>query len=369
MEAYQTSIRKDRLSGGNIVTEKRGYSSAGAAEARPNPRVTSPAPRRSFRGSIKGSFKGSMSLKKTPSLIFAEANSESDDLTSCGFSDPRPKRQCSFVNRGEVPPEIMDLRMVDSAHGSGKRSYELSVCSVNSIETGDERMDMFEVTLPSSLKISSATGKKEVEVSTKLDGEEQSKGLIHALTAKRRLSMETIWSAKKSVHPGPSTSPPTVPKDQELSDPSVTKSPRKSQLRRCVQAAAIFVLLATFVVFPWAVIAYYFGAEDADPSSLISSLTNKIPVILEGIFDPRDEMEVQREPVVGAPPIIPPGSMNRRHLGALEESGSLRYKRLTDRQAEIKDEEDPSSSWVDRIGKDTMIPQDSEDVSDQDLMF
>ena len=271
-----------RFTEGGAVNEKRGYSSAPAEASRPNPRTATPNDdnRRSYRSSLEGS------LKRAPSLIFAEANSESDDLTSCGFSDHRPRRQCSssFVSRGNISSEIMDLRLLDSEHGrSSKRSsYELSVCSASSFETSkttDEKMGMFEVTLPPALKIKKAALTKE---SSGNEGDDENpKGLINTLTTRRRLTMETIWSTRKLPT---SSSPPASHKDASDSDPSVTKSPRKVRVRRWAQAAAIFVLLATFVVFPWLLIAVYFGMDDNDPSSLISSVTAKIPVMLDNLF-------------------------------------------------------------------------------------
>eukprot|EP00985_Skeletonema_marinoi_P020572 scaffold12288_cov96-Skeletonema_marinoi.AAC.2 len=274
-----------RLTEGGAVNEKRGYSSA-PAEARRPPRTATPNNHRSFRSSLKGSMKGG-NLKRAPSLIFADANSESDDLTSSGLSDHRPRRQCSssFVSRGNVPSEIMDLRLLDSEHGSGTRrsSYELSVCSAGSFETSkttDEKMGMFEVTLPSALKIKKAAAVTK-ESSGNEGDDENPKGLINTLAARRRLTMDTIWSTRKLPT---SSSPPASHQDASDSDPSVTKSPRKVRVRRCAQAAAIFVLLATFVVFPWLVIAVYFGMDDNDPSSLISSVTTKIPGMLDNLF-------------------------------------------------------------------------------------
>mmetsp|Transcript_9452 Transcript_9452/g.13958 ORF Transcript_9452/g.13958 Transcript_9452/m.13958 type:complete len:382 (+) Transcript_9452:74-1219(+) len=368
-----------RLTEGDDVNEKRGYSSAPAEARRLNPRAATPNNRRSFRSSLKGSMKGS--LKRAPSLIFADANSESDDLTSSGLSDHRPRRQCSssFVSRGNVPSEIMDLRLLDSEHGSGTRrsSYDLSVCSAGSFETlktTDEKMGMFEVTLPSALKIKKAALTKE---SSGNEGDDENpKGLINALAARRRYSMETIWSKRKLPT---SSSPPASHQDASDSDPSVTKSPRKVRVRRCAQAAAIFVLLATFVVFPWLVIAVYFGMEDNDPSSLISSVTAKIPGMLENLFDPRDEIEVRHEQLVGEPPFVPTG-VNGRHLRVLEEDELLRRRERVakERQDRIEADEEKrrmikeqrerrvqKQKNVEEVqGDEDMIPQDSEDEPD-----
>mmetsp|Transcript_27985 Transcript_27985/g.56175 ORF Transcript_27985/g.56175 Transcript_27985/m.56175 type:complete len:385 (-) Transcript_27985:31-1185(-) len=371
-----------RFTEGDDVNEKRGYSSAPAEARRLNPRAATPNNRRSFRSSLKGSMKGS--LKRAPSLIFADANSESDDLTSCGFSDHRPRRQCSFVSRGNISSEIMDLRLLDSEHGSGTRrsSYDLSVCSAGSFETlktTDEKMGMFEVTLPSALKIKKAAAvTKETADHTSSGNEgddENPKGLINTLAARRRLTMDTIWSTRKSLPT--SSSPPTSP--QDATDPSVTKSPRKVRARRCAQAAAIFVLLATFVVFPWLVIAVYFGMEDNDPSSLISSVTAKIPGMLENLFDPRDEIEVRHEQLVGEPPFVPTG-VNGRHLRVLEEDELLRRRERVakERQDRIEADEEKRRMIKEQRerrvqkqkndeevqGDEDMIPQDSEDEPD-----
>ncbi len=371
----------ERLSQGEIAIEKRGYSSAGAAEARVKSRAARPNTHRSFRGSMKGSLKGSMkgSLKRTPSLLFAAADSESDDLTSSGFSDHRPRRQCSFVNRGDVSAEIMDLRLLDSDHGSGTRRspYELSVCSAGSFETlktTDEKMGMFEVTLPAALKKAATKTENADHSSSGNEGDdEKTKGAIDALAARRRFSMETIWSTSKRALPKSSNTP--IPQDPI--DPSVTKSPRKVSARRCAQATAIFVLLATFVVFPWLVIAIYFGVDENDPSSLISSVTAKIPEMLEGLFDPRDENEVHHE-LVGEPPFVPTG-VNRRHLRVLEKDRELRRERVArERQAKIKADKEKQRMVLEqrkrRVQKqrslqgdeDKMIPQDSEVEPDTD---
>ena len=369
-----------RFTEGDDVNEKRGYSSAPAEARRLNHRAATPNNRRSFRSSLKGSMKGS--LKRAPSLIFADANSESDDLTSSGLSDHRPRRQCSssFVSRGNISSEIMDLRLLDSEHGSGTRrsSYDLSVCSAGSFETlktTDEKMGMFEVTLPSALKIKKAAAVTK-ESSGNEGDDENPKGLINTLAARRRLTMETIWSTRKSLHTG--SSPPASHQDASDSDPSVTKSPRKVRIRRCAQAAAIFVLLATFVVFPWLVIAVYFGMDDNDPSSLISSVTAKIPGMLENLFDPRDEIEVRHEQLVVEPPFVPTG-VNGRHLRVLEEDELLRRERVAkerqdrieadvekrrmvkeQRERRVQNQKNFEEVQVD----EDMIPQDSEDEPD-----
>mmetsp|Transcript_21322 Transcript_21322/g.36140 ORF Transcript_21322/g.36140 Transcript_21322/m.36140 type:complete len:285 (-) Transcript_21322:37-891(-) len=273
----------------------------------------------------------------------------------------------------------MDLRLLDSEHGSGTRrsSYELSVCSAGSFETSkttDEKMGMFEVTLPSALKIKKAALTKE---SSGNEGDDENpKGLINTLAARRRLTMETIWSTRKLPT---SSIPPSSHQDASDSDPSVTKSPRKVRARRCAQAAAIFVLLATFVVFPWLVIAVYFGMEDNDPSSLISSVTAKIPGMLENMFDPRDEIEVRHEQLVVEPPFVPTG-VNGRHLRVLEEDELLRRRERVakERQDRIEADEEKrrmikeqrerrvqKQKNVEEVqGDEDMIPQDSEDEPD-----
>ena len=182
--------------------------------------------------------------------------------------------------------------------------------------------------------------------------------------------METIWSK-----PIPKT--PMPPSPQDPIEPTATKTPRKVRARRCTQAAAIFVLLATFVVFPWLVIAIYFGVDHNDPSSLIS-ITAKIPEML-GLFDPRDEREVHHE--MGEPPFVPTGVNRRhRHLTVMDnKDGLLRKERVArERQARIKAGKERQRMVREqrkrRLQKltslqedeDNMIPQDSEDEPDTD---
>ena len=281
----------ERSTKGEAVNDKRGYSSAGAAETtRVKSRATTPNTR-SFRRSLKGSLKGSMkgALKGTSSsLVFAAADSESD-------SDHRARHRYSFNNRSDASPEIMDLRMLDSEHGGRGSAYDLSICSASSLESmqaNDENMRVFEVTVPAALK-------KAMTKSGNEGDDERSRGFLDALAARRRFSMETIWSTHRK------TLPKNTSAASSLGDPietSVTKSPRKIRARRCAQAAVIFVLLAMFVVLPWLVISIYFGMD----TSLISSITAKIPGLLEGLFDPRDEKEVHHE-LVRKPPLVPTG--------------------------------------------------------------
>lgn len=368
----------ERLSQGEkIVIEKRGYASAGAAD-RVKSRATT-SNRRSLKGSLKGSMKGS--LKRTPSLLFAAADSESDDLTSCGFSDHRPRRQCSFVTRDDVSPEIMDLRLLDSEHGSGTRRspYDLSVCSAGSFETlkttADEKMGIFEVTLPPALKKTATKTENADHSGSGNEGDdEKTRGLVDALAARRRFSMETVWSIKRPLPKNPSP-----PSPQDPIEPTITKSSRKVRARRCAQAAAITLLLATFVVFPWLVIAIYFGVEDNDPSSLISSVSAKIPVMLESLFDPRDENEVHHE--LGEPPFVPTGVNRRhRHLAVLDKDRLLRKEHVArERQARIEAGKEKERMVREqrkrRLQKlkslqededNNMIPQDSEDEPETD---
>ena len=301
----------ERSTKGETVNEKRGYSSAGPAETRVKSRAATPNTR-SFRSSLKGSMKGILKGKPS-SLVFAAADSESD-------SDHRARHHCSFSSRGGASPEIMDLRLLDSEHGR-RSSYELSVCSAGSIEsmqTNDEKMRVIEVTLPASLK--------------KEGDEEKSMGLLDALKARRRFSMETIWSThKKAVPKGTSVA-------SSLGDPiveeksSITKNPRKVRARRCAQATVILVVLAMIVVLPWLVITFYLGMGDA---SLVSSITAKIPGMLEGLFDPRDDEEVHHEQA-GKPPLVPARNTENRLL--------MRERIPRDRQTRIKADEE-------RLGK------------------
>jgi hypothetical protein len=253
------------------------------------------------------------SFRQRPSLIFAEDNSsESDELIS------RDRRVCSlgcslgcsFVSSGSGSAEVMDLRMLDSEHGAGRSSYDLSVCSGSSFETmktndaAMEKMGKFEVALPSGLK---RAVKKEKADHSSIDDEDKSMGsIIKALVARsrrvskdRRLSMETIWSRPVPAN----SSPPTNSQDPSV-DTSVTKKVLEDtkstrDFRRCALVAAIFVFLSTFVAS-----IIYFEMEVTNPSSLISSFATKTTGMLEGLFGLPDETEVQQEQVVDEPSVV-----------------------------------------------------------------
>ena len=82
------------------------------------------------------------------------------------------------------------------------------------------------------------------------------------------------------------------------------------------------------VVLPWLVLTFYFGMGDA---SLVSSITAKIPGMLEGLFDPRDDEEVRREQA-GNPPLVPARTTENRLL--------MRERIPRDRQTRIKADEE-----------------------------
>ena len=101
--------------------------------------------------------------------------------------------------------------------------------------------------------------------------------------------------------------------------------------RRCAQATVILVVLAMIVVLPWLVITIYFGVEGNDPTSLISSITAKIPGMIEGLFDPRDDEEVHHEQA-GKPPLVSARNTENRLL--------TRERIPIDRQARIETDEE-----------------------------
>ncbi|KAL7439580.1 hypothetical protein ACHAXM_007588 [Skeletonema potamos] len=290
----------------------------------------------------------SCSIRRRPSLIFAEDNSESDDLTG-RFSGDR--RRCSFVSSGDGPAEVMDLRMLDSEHG-GRSSYDLSVCSGSSFETlrtndaAMEKMGNFEVALTSGLKkAATAVKKKETsDHSCVSDDEDKFMGSIikalvtrsRRLSTDRRVSMETIWSSRERRPMPTGYSPSTDSQDpivdivakKVLEDNTSTR--RKVYVRRCVQAAAIFVSLSLFVAS-----IIYFEMEDTNPSSLISSFATKTTSMLEGLFGPPGETEAQREQVADEPSAVTTGGNARRHR--VMEENRLRKERVArNRQARIE---------------------------------
>ena len=324
-----TSNAMGRLTKGETVNEKRGYSSAGSAgETRAKSRAATPNTLGSRGGLLKDNNM-EVTLSRPPStpssLVFSAADSESD---SDNRPDDRPRRRCSIGTRGSAP-DIHDLRLLERGSASRRSSYELSVCSAGSLETmqtNDDKMMVFEVTLPASLKnaVAKEMAKDNADYSSGSEGDdEKSGGLIQALKARRRFSMETIWSThKKAIPKGTSVA-------SSLGDPiesSVThKNPRKVRARRCAQATVILVVLAMIVVLPWLVITIYFGVEGNDPTSLISSITAKIPGMINGLFDSQDEKEVQPPPV--------PAGVNRRQ----EEDNLHRRERIArERQARIQ---------------------------------
>ena len=321
----------ERRTKGDSVNDKRGYSSA--AETRVKSRAATPDTL-SFRGSPKGNMEGT-TLNRTPSsLVFAAADSESD---SDHRPDHRPRRRCSIGTRGSAS-DIHDLRMLASEHGSGngtrRSSYDLSVCSGGSLETmqtNDEIMRVFEVTLPASFKKAVTKEKADYSSSGNEGDDERSRGLLDTLASRRRFSMETIWSTRKKAL-SKSSSAATTQGDTPIIETSVaTKSPRKVRARRFAKTAVVCVSLAMFVVLPWLVITIYFGIEGNDPSSLISSITARVPGMLEGLFDSSGEEEVHHE-LVGNEPLPVPAGVNRRQ----EEDRLLRRRERVARERQAR---------------------------------
>ena len=138
--------------------------------------------------------------------------------------------------------------------------------------------------------------------------------------------METIWSRRRKKALSKNSSRASSLGDPIIEEKSiVTKSPRNVRARRFAKTAAICLLLSMIVVLPWLVITIYFGVEGNDPTSLISSITAKIPGMINGLFDSQDEKEVQPPPV--------PAGVNRRQ----EEDNLHRRERIArQRQARIQ---------------------------------
>ena len=326
-----TSNAMGRLTKGGSVNEKRGYSSAGSAgETRVKSRAATPNTLGSRGGLLKDNMEVTLSRPpSTPSsLVFSAADSESD---SDNRPDDRPRRRCSIGTRGSAP-DIHDLRLLERGSASRRSSYELSVCSAGSLETmqtNDDKMMVFEVTLPASLKkaVAKEMAKDNADYSSGSEGDdEKSGGLIQALKARRRFSMETIWSRRRKKALSKNSSRASSlggPIIEEKSN--VTKSSRNVRARRFAKTAAICVLLSMIVVLPWLVMTIYFGVEGNDSTSLISSITEKIPGMINGLFDPQGEKEVQPPPV--------PAGVNRRQ----EEDSLHRRERLArERQARLQ---------------------------------
>ena len=324
-----------RLTKGETVNEKRGYSSAGSAgETRAKSRAATPNTLGSRGGLLKDNNM-EVTLSRPPStpssLVFSAADSESD---SDNRPDDRPRRRCSIGTRGSAA-DIHDLRLLERGSASRRSSYELSVCSAGSLETmqtNDDKMMVFEVTLPASLKkaVAKEMAKDNADYSSGSEGDdEKSGGLIQALKARRRFSMETIWSRrrKKALSKNSSRASGLGGPIVEEKSSVTTKSPRNVRARRFAKTAAICVLLSMIVVLPWLVITIYFGVEGNDPTSLISSITAKIPGMIEGLFDPRDDEEVHHEQA-GKPPLVSARNTENRLL--------MRERIPIDRQTRIE---------------------------------
>lgn len=343
-------------------------------------------PRTSSSNTIgSGATTPSSGSRRRPSLVFAaDDDSGSDSLT--GPSGPR--RRCSIVSSEDGLPDIMDLRRaVDGSDHGSKSAYDLSVCSDSSFETmrtedAMEKVGMFEVALSSSFKKAEAAKKNDsVEHSDhSSDDERKPVGLINVMLARsRRSTMETIWSAtcsprkrerrdtaKRSpqsdsilVHSSLVINPDDDSISKKLSLEESKSSRRKAHIRRCAQAAIVFVALSMFVIS-----TIYLAMEDAaDPlSRSFSSFATKTEHLLDMVFSSssEEEEEVQFQQEGLAEPSVVQAEVaeeERRHDARIrnreenrrrrEEENRLRRERVAkNRQARIDAQEDKRRTLI-----------------------
>ena len=345
-------------------------------------------PRTSSSNTIgSGATTPSSGSRRRPSLVFAaDDDSGSDSLT--GPSGPR--RRCSILSSEDGLSDIMDLRRAveGSDHGS-KSAYDLSVCSDSSFETmrtedAMEKVGMFEVALSSSFKKAEAAKKNDsVEHSdNSSDDERKPVGLINVMLARsRRSTMETIWSATCSPRKRErrETAKRSPQSDSILIHSSLVKNPdddsiskkltleeskssrRKAHIRRCAQAAIIFVALSMFVVS-----AIFLAMEDAaDPlSRSFSSFATKTEHLLDMVFSSSSEEEEEEEVQLQQEGLAEPSVVQaevaeeeRRHDARIrkreenrrrrEEENRLRRERVAkNRQARIDAQEDKRRTLI-----------------------
>lgn len=313
--------------------------------------------------------------RRRPSLVFAaDDDSGSDSLTGPSGG---PRRRCSIVSSEDGLSDIMDLRRaVDGSDHGSKSAYDLSVCSGSSFETmrtedALEKVGMFEVALSSSFKKAEAEAAKKndnVEHSDhSSDDERKPVGLINVMLARsRRGTMETIWSARKTretakrspqsdsilIHSSLVKNPDDDSISKKLTLEESKSSRRKAHIRRCAQAAIIFVALSMFVAS-----AIYLAMEDAvDPlSRSFSSFATKTEHLLDMVFgSSSEEEEVQLQQEGLAEPSVVQAEVaeeERRHDARIrkreenmrrrEEENRLRRERVAEkRQARIDAQED-----------------------------
>ncbi len=323
--------------------------------------------------------------RRRPSLVFAaDDDSGSDSLTGPSSG---PRRRCSIVSSEDGLSDIMDLRRaVDGSDHGSKSAYDLSVCSGSSFETmrtedALEKVGMFEVALSSSFKKAEAAKKNDnVEHSDhSSDDERKPVGLINVMLARsRRGTMETIWSATRPPRKRErrETAKRSPQSDSILIHSSLVKNPdddsiskkltleeskssrRKAHIRRCAQAAIIFVALSMFVAS-----AIYLAMEDAvDPlSRSFSSFATKTDHLLDMVFgSSSEEEEVQLQHEGLAEPSVVQAEVTeeeRRHDARIrkreenmrrrEEENRLRRERVAEkRQARIDAQEDKRRTLI-----------------------
>lgn len=343
-------------------------------------------PRTSSSNTIgSGATTPSSGSRRRPSLVFAaDDDSGSDSLT--GPSGPR--RRCSIVSSEDGLSDIMDLRRAveGSDHGS-KSAYDLSVCSDSSLETmrtedAMEKVGMFEVALSSSFKKAEAAKKNDsVEHSDhSSDDERKPVGLINVMLARsRRSTMETIWSAtcsprkrerRETAKRSPDQSDSILIHSSLVKNPdddSISKkltleesksSRRKAHIRRCAQAAIIFVAFSMFVAS-----AIYLAMEDAaDPLSRpFSSFATKTEHLLDTVFgssSEEEEVQLQQEGLAERSAVqAEVAEEERRHDARIrkreenrrrrEEENMLRRERVAkNRQARIDAQEDKRRALI-----------------------
>lgn len=331
------------------------------------------------------------STRRRPSLIFAEDDSLSDDLTG----PTGPKRRCSFVSSDDGLPEVMDLRRMGLFRSSGKSLYDLSVCSGSSFETMQTsdalgKMEMFEVALSSRLKTAAAAKKENSDHSVSSDDERRPVGLINVFVARSR---QSLWSVKRgsidsspikrresyprstdsipihsSMIQGPDNDSSAVAeKKNTLEDSKTSRRKRKVQI---LTAALAFSLLS--ILFASAVA---FQTEDTDPSSLVSSFTTKTVSMIENLFQSSSEEELRQEQeIMDEPSVIPADEYAAQHERMMaekrsknrqrrQEENKLRRERVArNRQARIEAQEEKRRMGQHNLRRDdgSIIPQEPE---------
>ena len=231
--------------------------------------------------SNSSSDEDNISHSASTTLFFDEADSSSED------SDPAdgPRRRCSFVSNSSGP--IMDLRYPASV--SGDKSYDLSVCSVNSLSTIEtsnalEKMGMFEV----ALSRSAGYKKKEDEGALHKSNSypDQTKiGWLHKMRMKRHTSDHGgMFHHSSVVLPGSGDA------NDSIFDKKSKTCRKKAYIRRCVQAAAIILLLSTLTGS-----IIFFETFDKNQMELFRTEISRTMAHLFGMSSDREVRKVEVE--------------------------------------------------------------------------